>query len=338
MSANAGLKDRIAAQRKALGLSQAEVAKKLDVSTALIGFWETGRSDPPQLRVAQLEKVLGPLSKSRPANRVRVRVDPVILIDTEESRTILNSEIGFKIRAGRIASGLTQAALGEKIGVTAAAVGNWETGKPVSEGRLADLEKIIGRISSGGSHSRDNSQTYEVTSLVGNWLSKALIRKDWTSVELAEKSGVSPATIYNLQNGRAENPRRATIEKLEKALGERLPNEIKDEVEEQSEIQGIPGIGDFIDFDPHDNSEWPADAGVYVFYDITKRPVYVGQGNSITQRIKDHSTRQWFIFPYVQSASYIRIDNKEHRVAIEKILIKFLKTNAVINRQGVDRD
>ena len=74
-----------------------------------------------------------------------------------------------------------------------------------------------------------------------------------------------------------------------------------------------------------------------MFYDITKRPVYVGQGNNIAQRTKDHQSQKWFILPFVQSASYIRINGKEVRLAIEKILIKFLKSNAVINRQNVDR-
>jgi transcriptional regulator with XRE-family HTH domain len=162
-------------------------------------------------------------------------------------------------------------------------------------------------------------------------------RKGWTVVELAEHAGVSQATVYNLQNGRAENPRRSTIQKLEYALGEQLPKEFQEEIEEESEIRGIKGVGEFLDFDPHDVSEWPSEPGVYVFYDITKRPIYVGQGNNIAQRTKDHQTQKWFILPFVQSASYIKIDDKGTRLGIEKILIKFLKSNAVINRQNVNR-
>lgn len=181
--------------------------------------------------------------------------------------------IGAKIKSRRIASGLTQATLAQKLGVSTASVGHWETGRLVPDSdRIATLAKIIGRISPGRKSGPDDVQAYESTPIVGKWLSQALNRKEWTVVELAENSGVSQATIYNLQNGRAENPRASTIEKLEKALGESLPKELKEEIEEESEIRGIAGVGEFLDFDPHDESEWPSEPGVYVFYDITKRP------------------------------------------------------------------
>jgi hypothetical protein len=52
---------------------------------------------------------------------------------------------------------------------------------------------------------------FESLPIVGKWLSKAISQKDWTVVEVAEKSGVSQATIYNLQNGRgAEQEPHAT--------------------------------------------------------------------------------------------------------------------------------
>jgi transcriptional regulator with XRE-family HTH domain len=50
-------------------------------------------------------------------------------------------------------------------------------------------------------------------------LTQARERKDWTPEQLAEKSGVSRATIYRLEGADAPNPEHQTIEKLEAALG-----------------------------------------------------------------------------------------------------------------------
>jgi transcriptional regulator with XRE-family HTH domain len=162
-----------------------------------------------------------------------------------------------------------------------------------------------------------------------------LNKKGWTAVELAEKSGVSQATLYNLQNGRAENPGRSTIEKLERVLGQPMPNDVKEEIEEGSEIQGL---GELIDFDPHDQSEIPSEPGVYVLYDITERPIYVGQATVISRRIREHGDKFWFRRPIVNNAAYVRVADKTIREQVERILIKFLKKNAVINQQGVDRE
>ena len=35
---------------------------------------------------------------------------------------------------------------------------------------------------------------------------------------------------------------------------------------------------------------------------------------------------------------YVQIDNETLRRQVEQVLIKFLKSNAVINKQSVDRD
>ena len=59
MNVNQGIGDWIRSQREIVGLSQAELAKKIGVSTALIGFWETGRNNPREDRVVVLEKIFG---------------------------------------------------------------------------------------------------------------------------------------------------------------------------------------------------------------------------------------------------------------------------------------
>ena len=96
-------------------------------------------------------------------------------------------------------------------------------------------------------------------------------------------------------------------------------------------------IGDLVEFTPHDPTKYPRVGGIYVLYDISERPLYIGQGRSIDKRVRYHFDKFWFRPPIVQSASYVRIDNKVLRERIEAVLIKFLKSNAVINKQMVDR-
>ena len=43
-------------------------------------------------------------------------------------------------------------------------------------------------------------------------------RRYWTRRELAERSGVSPATIYNIEKGVVSVPRLAVVKKLAEAL------------------------------------------------------------------------------------------------------------------------
>jgi len=91
------------------------------------------------------------------------------------------------------------------------------------------------------------------------------------------------------------------------------------------------------DFDPHDDDDLPEVAGIYVFYDVSDRPVYVGKAQNIAKRVGDHSEKFWFKYPIVSHAAYIEIVDKELRHQVEQILIGFLKSNAVINKQSVTR-
>jgi len=68
-----------------------------------------------------------------------------------------------------------------------------------------------------------------------------------------------------------------------------------------------------------------------------ERPLYVGEGGNIRNRIKDHAQKFWFKAPIVDTGAYIRIDDVELRKKVETLLIKFLKSNAVLNKQNVER-
>lgn len=153
-------------------------------------------------------------------------------------------------------------------------------------------------------------------------------------MELAEQAGVSVPTIYNLESGRIDNPQKATVEKLTKALGETPSEETIKATEDAAEIEGL---GNLVDFDPHDANNFPAGPGVDVFYDISQRPIYVGESSDLKRRLREYNDKFWFKRPIVESASFIAIKDTKIRQQVEKILIRFLKANAVLNKQHVDR-
>ena len=239
------------------------------------------------------------------------------------------NEFGSPIRLGREKNGLSQAELAAKIGVSQPLVSIWERG--VAQPDEAQKQKLDSILGLGLSSSQ--AATAEGPSIFGAWLVKTRQTKRLTVPELSSQAGVSIPPIYNIEDGKARNPHSKTVTALEKALGERFERDA--ELEKSSEIEGI---GQFVDFDPHDDRAWPKEAGIYVFYDIAERPIYVGQGSSIAARLRVHHEKFWFRSPIVYNAAYIQVADKRLREQIETILIKFLKSNAVINKQQVDRE
>ena len=249
------------------------------------------------------------------------------------SRTTL----GRRIRRARLQNNWTQAFLAEKLGVTGATISNWEKRKTSpDEKQLRQLERRLGPLDGSSSKAAASSSepTTEGPSPFGVWLSKARVESDMSVAELSEASGVSIPAIYSIESGRIENPRPETVRKVEKALGKVTPDELKQEMEEEAEIEGL---GAFTDFDPHDASNLPNAPGVYVFYDISERPIYVGTAGDIGRRIRQHEEKFWFKQPIVETGSYIEIKDDVLRRQIETLLIKFLKSNAVLNKQNVER-
>ena len=253
---------------------------------------------------------------------------------------------GPALKKTRVRLGLTQDELGKKLDPTVRQpiISQWEkeVSRPSPE-QKQQVQQILGQEASGNgprSHAEpdesnlDENDVMEGPSAIGVWLNRERLAKRLSVPELAAKAGLSPLSIYNIESGRSQSPQKATIEKLEKALGTRLSVEAKEEAEEEATIEGV---GEWFNFDPNSQSEWPSAAGVYVLYDISDRPIYVGQGQRIAIRLRDHHEKFWFRPPIVQNAAYVEIADKALREQVEKVLIKFLKRNAVINQVGVDR-
>jgi len=232
------------------------------------------------------------------------------------------------LKAKRLAAGLSQAALAVKVGVTQGAVSAWERGRsaPRTEQNEA-IERAMGN--SGPQASTSPSQDY------GEWLRGRREAAGLTRDQLEAAASVSAIQIYNIETGRTLNPRPTTRGALERALNERAPDELVQAVEESAEIEGV---GRMTDFNPHSEDDFPREPGVYVLYDISDRPIYVGKSGNIRNRIRTHSDKFWYRSPVVENAAFVRVDDGVLRGQLEETLIKFLKSNAVINQRLVDRD
>jgi transcriptional regulator with XRE-family HTH domain len=169
---------------------------------------------------------------------------------------------------------------------------------------------------------------------IGEWLRRERLNRGWSQLDLAARSGVSKGAISNLEVGRNRNPQPRTRERLERALGVAVPEGLTREAEAEA---AVLGLGALTDFDPHESADLPRVPGVYVFYDISDRPVYVGKAAVIGDRVRNHHEKFWFKIPIVNHAAYIEIQDERLRTQVEQILIRFLKSNAVLNKHHVER-
>lgn len=230
------------------------------------------------------------------------------------------------LRELRVRAGWSQAELAEKLDVSQGTISNWETGR--SEPRPDQRKALVAVL--GTSESVDYTAG---SSPLAAWLKQARVSRGYSVPELATRAGITPPAIYRIEAGLTANLREKTRRKLEQVLGA-VP---VDTAQETASDATIAGLGAFEDFDPHEDEDRPTGPGIYVLYDISERPVYVGEGSNVRRRIRDHEEKFWFKRPIVESASWISVDDGNLRVQIEKTLIKFLKSNAVINKQNVDR-
>jgi transcriptional regulator with XRE-family HTH domain len=177
-----------------------------------------------------------------------------------------------RLREARIKVGLSQKELADKLGLTQPTISNWEKGRGApSEEQEERLQQVLG--------SEDETQRGLNGSPLGAWLTKARISKGWSVPELAHKAGLTAPAIYRIEAGGTRNLRDSTRKKLERALNNKLPADAAAEVAEEAKITGL---GKLEGFDPHLDSERPDEAGIYMLYDISERPVYVGEGSPVT--------------------------------------------------------
>ncbi len=222
---------------------------------------------------------------------------------------------------------MTQAALAKSLGYSApTTISLWENdkGKPDAD-TMRKLEKRFGAFNAPSTDENENQSE----NAFANWLSTERSGQGLTKKELAERSGVNALTIALIEDGKIQRPQQRTLAKLEKGLG--VDHVAEPELKEDTQTD--ERLGRFEQFNPWEEDEWPDFAGVYVLYDATDRPVYVGISGCIRDRLRIHNDHKWYVKPFVTKGAYIRVDGAGLRKSLESILIKFMLSNALINKK-----
>ncbi len=187
--------------REQFDLTQQELAQLLQVSPVTVTAWETGKSCPRRSNLAQIAAM-------READQEE--------IDEALGRQPVPDISGIDVKRLRRRLGLTQNALAELIGVSAAAVTSWETGKTIpsrdnrralaelSEKPLSEVEEELTRSGIMLPHEEAMSpeEIRQIRTAAG--LSQR---------ELAKEIGVSVNSVSNWETGRTA-PRRASVKEL----------------------------------------------------------------------------------------------------------------------------
>lgn len=234
-----------------------------------------------------------------------------------------------QIRKAREALGLSQNDFAAKLGLTGSAVSLMETGQtsPIYVDEDSSEYLAWQALLSG-----DKAKISQLPTPFAVWLRATRLEKKLSPDALAELGKMTKYSLACLERGQ-DHPTPGIIRRLEDALGSKYP--VPQLSLTDSNSSPIAGVGNLKDFDPHILEERPLCAGIYVLYDISERPIYVGESKNIRQRLKQHEEKFWFKRPLVEFAAYIEIENDAMRKGIEQILINFLRSNAVLNRQHV---
>lgn len=188
-----------------------------------------------------------------------------------------------------------------------------------------------------------NSRQPEIEPLVtdeeetsfSSWMRDEMERQGLKIGDLAARTGLTYVGIWNIERGNTKTPRQETRQRIAEALKETVPDAIESDIRKEStELQGLK----WADFTPFDELTIPEEGGVYVFYDVSDRPVYVGMSRkNARNRIKDHQTRFWFKPPVVTRGAFLAVPDEALCKQIESILIKFLGRHLLINDKQVGK-
>lgn len=232
-----------------------------------------------------------------------------------------------QIKNARLSLSMSQEDFGNILGMSGSSVSMLENDSYIDVDEGDNNYNTWSAILSG-----DKEKLKNLPNPIAYWLKHTRKREKLSINQLASKSGLSAYEIKPIERG--EQPRNISlITKIEMALNDKAPTNLS----ETSQSNVIPGVGTLVDFNPHNINERPLCSGIYVFYDISDRPIYVGESKNIRNRIKQHEEKFWFKQPLVEYAAYIDIKDDKLRKGIEQILINFLRSNAVLNKQHVSR-
>ena len=122
--------------------------------------------------------------------------------------------LGKRIAARRQSLGLTREALADAVSIAKSSISEWESGK--REPRLPTLEKIAAVLDTTiEALMHDGPAEAEA---YGDRIKRMRRARGMSAEDLAEATGISPATIYRYENGSTEDLKLSTIERLAEAL------------------------------------------------------------------------------------------------------------------------
>ena len=148
---------RLASIRRHLGLTQAEFANLVGFDEGSVCRWESGSRQPSRWMASRVEAILAELerrvlgSTSTPSARLsysdrtrwRRRLPPDLTLGRPKT-------FGEQLRARRLELGLSQAQLGELLGVAGSAVRRWERGTKPPTKCMAAIQRLLGEPSAPG--------------------------------------------------------------------------------------------------------------------------------------------------------------------------------------------
>lgn len=186
------LGEKIAEQRKKLGLSQEELAEKLNISQKSISKYELGDRKPQYKVLVRMAEYFG------------VTVD--YLLRSTDTQDFGICDCGNTIKELRTEAGMTQEELGMLLNVQNAAVSKYESGKvPLTGETLLKLSKIF-NVSTDYLLGAKGGNT-----MLGKRINELRKSSGMTQEEFGKKLGVIKQTVSSWENDLSEPNHAATI-------------------------------------------------------------------------------------------------------------------------------
>lgn len=194
---NTMLGKRINELRKSSGMIQEEFGKKLGVIKQTVSSWENDLSEPNHAATIAIAKLFG------------VTTDYLLgaegdAMGTEEKINEIAQRVGRNIRSIREQAGLSQKDFAEGFGVSAGAVGMWETGR-----REPDINMLI-QIAHFGGTNLDDLVMKELTPPIPLYVRNMVYlrkKRGYSQGELATILGLQGASSIDLvESGKCELP------------------------------------------------------------------------------------------------------------------------------------
>ena len=193
------LGERIAEQRKKLGLSQEELAEKLNISQKSISKYELGDRKPQYKVLVRMAEYFG------------VTVD--YLLRSTDTQDFGICDCGNTIKELLTEAGMTQEELGMLLNVQNAAVSKYESGKvPLTGETLLKLSKIF-NVSTDYLLGAEEGNT-----MIGGKIAELRKEQGLNQKELAKKIGVSRSALSLYEIDRRE-PDLETVKKIASLFG-----------------------------------------------------------------------------------------------------------------------